>query len=419
MTATIDMHTAGADLKITSVGIPITHGADTGGDFCNAYIVRRSITGYLCNWIASYTTIDWADNSNAEYAQGGLAIVLKTPEEIVKNYAGNLLEYWLTDYDGYGKYDYWELQNQCSVSAGNCAPAHEATTFSLISTANPTTTTPTDPAGWLDRINAKAPACVDSMTTLCPALYGAFRDHNNTLPESNFCSKLQNSSCPGLCLQGESPSDWLSWSMRTCANTQDKNGTSFATHWVDYDALTSAAYRNLLPWDWHLVVNSSQIEKGVHTSSASVPHCPSLGAKLLSFALINVIVFTLSLVLGRRDVINVITCRCCGKRGTRSWPWTALLSVCLHLMANLINALITRGVPGFHDASIGGLFLLWSSRPRLAWVGALLMPYGKEKSIYFGFGISTMLAEVVLQSVGAVYLGMRGSCTSRFVITDA
>lgn len=84
----------------------------------------------------------------------------------------------------------------------------------------------------------------------------------------------------------------------------------------------------------------------------------------------------------------------------------ALLSIALNLGANLINAALTRSVPGFSKVPFSGLFLLWSSRPRMAWVAALLMNYQKDESIYFGFAVSTLLAEVVLQAIGSVYLGM-------------
>ena len=68
------------------------------------------------------------------------------------------------------------------------------------------------------------------------------------------------------------------------------------------------------------------------------------------------------------------------------------------------HAYTTR--PGFAHVPTSGLFLLWSSRPRLAWIAALLISVQKEESMCFALGVSTLLAEVILQTIGAVYLGM-------------
>ena len=86
--------------------------------------------------------------------------------------------------------------------------------------------------------------------------------------------------------------------------------------------------------------------------------------------------------------------------------FTGLLSVVLNLAANLINAALVRWYDGFHHVNIGSLVLLWASRPRLAWVVGLLVNLEKNYQMYRNLGASAILAEVILQAVGSVYIGI-------------
>jgi hypothetical protein len=83
---------------------------------------------------------------------------------------------------------------------------------------------------------------------------------------------------------------------------------------------------------------------------------------------------------------------------------TALFFLALSLAANFLNALLIRSSPGFGNVSLPDLALLWCSRPRLAWFAALLVFVGKERGEYFSAGASALISEIVLQSIGAVYL---------------
>lgn len=58
------------------------------------------------------------------------------------------------------------------------------------------------------------------------------------------------------------------------------------------------------------------------------------------------------------------------------------------MVANLINALLVRNTPGFENVPVGALVLLWSTRPRIAWVATALIAVEKEKSMYLSLGAS-------------------------------
>jgi hypothetical protein len=77
----------------------------------------------------------------------------------------------------------------------------------------------------------------------------------------------------------------------------------------------------------------------------------------------------------------------------------------------LLIADIIRHTPGFSGVNVIGLALLWCARPRLAWIAVLLV-IQKEKGMYFAVGASTALAEVILQGIGAAYIGMTANFAS-------
>jgi hypothetical protein len=87
------------------------------------------------------------------------------------------------------------------------------------------------------------------------------------------------------------------------------------------------------------------------------------------------------------------------------WPLVALLFVGLGIAVNFGNALIVRATPGFGSISVVDLVLLWCSRPRVSWMAACFVFVGKENGVYFSTGASALVAELVLQAMGAVYLG--------------
>ena len=193
--------------------------------------------------------------------------------------------------------------------------------------------------------------------------------------------------------------------MATCNSSGHVAYKDFQAAWVDYDATIEASYLSLFPWGWKVQFNSFLVSNAT-LSSGSEYSCPTLAAKLVAFAVINIVVFIASCILGRRDVAYTLTCHCCGNPGSRTWPFFGLISIGLNLGANTINAAITKSTPGFQDVPIGGLILLWSSRPRMAWAVALLVRKEREESMYFSQALSAIMAEIVLQVVGSIYLGM-------------
>jgi hypothetical protein len=128
--------------------------------------------------------------------------------------------------------------------------------------------------------------------------------------------------------------------------------------------------------------------------------------KLGAFAAVNAAMALLVPILGRRDVVKKLTIGFCGQRGSPMWLLTGPATVVLHIASNAIAAYLIKSTPGFGAVDIGQLVLLWCTRPRLAWMIVVLLPWQAKDAIYLSVASSTLLAEIILQAIGAYYMGI-------------
>src|SRR6266480_637273 len=110
-------------------------------------------------------------------------------------------------------------------------------------------------------------------------------------------------------------------------------------------------------------------------------------------------------ILGRRTVVRCITFKICGKLHSRGWLLTGPAVILLHFGSNAINAYLIHQTVGFEQVNIGRLVLLWCTRPRLAWMVVVLVPWQAKEAMYFSVATSTLLSEIVLQIVSSYYMG--------------
>jgi hypothetical protein len=255
---------------------------------------------------------------------------------------------------------------------------------------------------------------MNAISTACPQIQedalNCVPNGTNIEPETCFCPKLMNSSCPDVCQEGQGAAGYLHWALALCSSyTTTDNGetTSFVQGWKDYAQLEHVAYLNLFPWPWAIQYDPAADHRPPPAPGRPplLPNCPSESGKLLSFAAINLSVFAITLLLGRRTFIHKLTLGVMGKpKGSGTWVLTALFFLALSIASNFLNALLIRSSPGFGGASIPDLMLLWCSRPRIAWAAALLVFVGHQEGQYFAAGASALVSEMVLQVLGAVYL---------------
>ena len=217
--------------------------------------------------------------------------------------------------------------------------------------------------------------------------------------------------------------------MALCNNrnisTGDSNATetNFTSRWPDYANRSAGVNDDLLLRQWRLQFGNAMIVQS--NTSANLTHradfvsnnnttvsaavnstCPSNTLKLVSFAIVNGVTMVFVLV-ARRGWINQLTMAYFGMPGSRTWPGTALLAVCLNLVGTAINAKVALSASGYGNEqnsrapSMSTLFLFWTARPRTSWIATLFVSFQADKIPYLAVAVSSLMAEILQQIIGA------------------
>ncbi|KAF2803246.1 uncharacterized protein BDZ99DRAFT_576165 [Mytilinidion resinicola] len=330
---------------------------------------------------------------------------------------------------------------------------------------------PTAPVEMLSIFKENPPSCVENITELCPELYSSAylcsNPFNVTISRPDcYCVMLLGNACPGLCLEGRQPDDYLGWTVPMCddgsafansaafgnvsvfaniSKSSSINGTFIArvkeynatwkelwpnykntsetaylndkneseTAYLNHKNASETAYLSIIPWKWSL--EPQNIAQTGWTTNITVwtPNttvwttnstCPSVKRKLLIFAIPNAITFGSSIILANRKFAQFVTCTLGGRKGSQSWASMAILGVLLDLIATYINARYVKKQPGYEDVIIGKLFMLWTARPRLGWP-VVVWALFFDTTDYISAAIALPLTEVILQIIGVVYIG--------------
>ncbi|KAK0740087.1 hypothetical protein B0T18DRAFT_448814 [Schizothecium vesticola] len=101
--------------------------------------------------------------------------------------------------------------------------------------------------------------------------------------------------------------------------------------------------------------------------------CPTRAANLGLFAITNLIVFALIIILGCRPLVRFLTGGLLGQPNRWSKYWTWLFSFGLQVGSNAIVSYLIVSTPGYEHLSMLNVFALYSSRPRInqIWTGLL------------------------------------------------
>jgi hypothetical protein len=233
----------------------------------------------------------------------------------------------------------------------------------------------------------------------------------DTVNTSQFCGIIRYS---GQCARQCVTPWWdrvsvLDYLLKTCGPVSTQAADAQPYFPADYELLHSIQASELLPWTWaeirpdNLTVNASSndiVDLKTHH------YCPSAAGKLASFAIVNCIMALILPIIGRRTLINRLTLGRLGRSNSRFWIYTGALGIGLHITSNAVNASIIKATPGYSHVSVPHLTLLWCTRPRLSWLVVALVPFQARKAMYFSVTASTLIAESVLQIIGAVYMGI-------------
>lgn len=165
-----------------------------------------------------------------------------------------------------------------------------------------------------------------------------------------------------------------------------------------------------VPWSWE-VTTSHQNE--------SLGFCPSSVSILVNFAIINVLVSLISLLLGNAKILNKITCGfIAGEDDKTTWFYMFIFPLGINLGSNALIAHTYKHTDGFESFSTWDLTLFYTTRPRLTWLVLVFFMNldaisSKGSSKYIKAAKAAVAAEVILQGMSSYYMGWTVSFASK------
>jgi hypothetical protein len=211
-----------------------------------------------------------------------------------------------------------------------------------------------------------------------------------------FCANFSYpSTCQGFCTKSYERSDLLKFTNNTCSNVTGWSG--LPANWTD---LLNVLPSDLKPWP--------EVIRNHNTNRDPIARallCPSPEANIGVFAAINVTMLLLTPFFGRRKVVEWITFGRLGKAHSGSWKFMGPFMAVLQLLVNIANALIIKSLPGYSQVDVKTLVLLWCTRPRMAWMVIILIPYQAEEVMYFNCAASSLFSELILQLLSSYTFG--------------
>jgi hypothetical protein len=129
------------------------------------------------------------------------------------------------------------------------------------------------------------------------------------------------------------------------------------------DSISSGQGSSELPLAWKIAPQS--VLDG--SKSAEEANCPKIAGTYIAFAISNVIIAILGVILGCRPILNKLTCGFLGKRGKRNtilYNW--ILPFGLHVSANALVAGIIHNTPGYGNVKVVDAMMIYFVRPRIS-----------------------------------------------------
>jgi hypothetical protein len=188
--------------------------------------------------------------------------------------------------------------------------------------------------------------------------------------------------------------------------------TVLGSYWysrpTDWQAKAEPTVEDFIPWTWRVQASNA--------TGAPQQCSSSSGKKLGSFAAVNIAMAIFIPIFARRTTTRYLSGDLCGIPHKSAWLYTGCFTALLYVVGNLINAALVKATPGYEDVPIGLLMLLWCSRPRLAWLTILLIPFQAEQAMYFSAAASSLVSEVILQLLSTYYMGLTANYGSKYKI---
>lgn len=239
-----------------------------------------------------------------------------------------------------------------------------------------------------DRLQCINRAADECSTQACGIKSSGYCEISRAIDRACYCRHISYESCGDLCQSFETRIDYVNWLQYVCGDLQNWHG--FPGDWRHLAAPTAV---DMIPWKWTIkpFVNSIP-HRG---SFDAAEECSSNAGKLGSIALVHAATILAALCLpglGLRHNYAV------------SWILKGMIIAGSQLLANAINAVLIQQTPGYEDAPIVDLVLLWCSIPRITWVIFVLIGLKPLNEVNFDTIRSILFSEIVLQGLSSYYM---------------
>lgn len=164
--------------------------------------------------------------------------------------------------------------------------------------------------------------------------------------------------------------------------------------------VSSQSPADFIPWTWQV---------GHFTTDNGV--CPSTASILATFAVINILVSILSLIVGNQKLIESVTCGYIdGDDDKVTWFYMFIFPLGINLGSNALIAYLYKSTPGFgENFTIADLTLFYTTRPRLSWLVLVIFmnidALRKKEKRYIRSAKAAVAAEALLQILSSYYMG--------------
>ena len=171
-----------------------------------------------------------------------------------------------------------------------------------------------------------------------------------------------------------------------------------AYSWGYYDDTSTSQSSSPLPDAWKIA--PLEVLNG---DADAIAKCPKESATFIAFAISNVLVSMLGIILGCRPVLNKLSRGHLGKRGKQNtiiYNW--MLPLALHASANALVGVIIHNTPGYENVKVQDAMMIYFVRPRisvliLATTTAFFMFHDDYPWMYAM--LANTIAELILQVI--------------------
>ncbi|KAF2474898.1 uncharacterized protein BDR25DRAFT_340573 [Lindgomyces ingoldianus] len=176
-----------------------------------------------------------------------------------------------------------------------------------------------------------------------------------------------------------------------------------ADSWDSYNYTVASQSSPQLPDTWKIApldVLNGDID--------AIAKCPKTSTTFIAFAISNVIVTVVGILLGCRPIIHKLSCHVLGKRGKQNtilYNW--IFPLALHVGANALVGVVIHNTPGYENVKVQDAMMIYFVRPRISVLALATMScffMSREDYPWMYALLANTIAEFILQVIADIWV---------------